>query len=185
MSLLPMTRQCVHCRRTYRYNPSTGDLGLVCRYCGKAQCSPEPQHPLQPHIPCQFSYRRTSPPQARRPPIRRYPMSIYKAGRPWKFDPTTGAGHRPPNSPGEYRMRDGSGCITYIGETNDLARRMREHIRSGKLPTGQGCGSTLEYMVADGRSTSRTRREHEQQSIEKHHPTLNRSKGGEGRPAGK
>ena len=85
-------------------------------------------------------------------------MSIYKAGRPWKFDPTTGAGHRPPNSPGEYRMRDGSGCITYIGETNDLARRMREHIRSGKLPTGQGCGSTLEYMVADGRSTSRTRR---------------------------
>lgn len=97
-------------------------------------------------------------------------MSIYKAGRPWKFDPTTGAGHRPPNSPGEYRMRDGSGCITYIGETNDLARRMREHIRSGKLPTGQGCGSTLEYMVADGRSTSRTRREHEQQSIEKHHP---------------
>ena len=111
-------------------------------------------------------------------------MSIYKAGRPWKFDPTTGAGHRPPNSPGEYRMRDGSGCITYIGETNDLARRMREHIRSGKLPTGQGCGSTLEYMVADGRSTSRTRREHEQQSIEKHHPTLNRSKGGEGRPAG-
>ncbi|MEQ2363150.1 GIY-YIG nuclease family protein [Faecalibacterium tardum] len=112
-------------------------------------------------------------------------MSIYKAGRPWKFDPTTGAGHRPPNSPGEYRMRDGSGCITYIGETNDLARRMREHIRSGKLPTAQGCGSTLEYMVADGRSTSRTRREHEQQSIEKHHPTLNRSKGGEGRPAGK
>ena len=70
-------------------------------------------------------------------------MSIYKAGRPWKFDPTTGAGHRPPNSPGEYRMRDGSGCITYIGETNDLARRMREHIRSGKLPTGQGCGAPL------------------------------------------
>lgn len=49
MSLLPMTRQCVHCRRTYRYNPSIGDLGLVCRYCGKAQCSTEPQHlPLQP-----------------------------------------------------------------------------------------------------------------------------------------
>ena len=24
-------------------------------------------------------------------------MSIYKAGRPWKYDPTTGAGHRPPN----------------------------------------------------------------------------------------
>lgn len=57
-------------------------------------------------------------------------MSIYKTGRPWKYDPTTGAGHKPPNSPGEYRMRDGSGRITYIGETNDLARRMQEHIRS-------------------------------------------------------
>lgn len=41
-------------RRTYRYNPSTGDLGLVCRYCGKAQCSPEPQHPLQPAFPASF-----------------------------------------------------------------------------------------------------------------------------------
>ena len=58
MSLLPMTRQCVHCRRTYRYDPSTGNLGLVCRYCGKAQCSPEPQHlpqqPLQPAFPASF-----------------------------------------------------------------------------------------------------------------------------------
>lgn len=54
MSLLPMTRQCVHCRRTYRYNPSAGDLGLVCRYCDKAQCSPEPQHPLQPTFPASF-----------------------------------------------------------------------------------------------------------------------------------
>lgn len=50
MSLLPMTRQCIHCRRTYRYDPSTGDLGLVCRYCGKAQCSPEPQYSPQ-HLP--------------------------------------------------------------------------------------------------------------------------------------
>ena len=47
MSLLPMTRQCVHCRRTYRYNPSTGDLGLVCR-------SPEPQHLPQPAFPASF-----------------------------------------------------------------------------------------------------------------------------------
>lgn len=54
MSLLPMTRQCVHCRRAYRYNPSTGDLGLVCRYCGKAQCSPEPQRPPQPAFPASF-----------------------------------------------------------------------------------------------------------------------------------
>ena len=112
-------------------------------------------------------------------------MSIYKAGRPSKYNPSTGCGHRPPTKPGEYRMRDGSGTITYIGETNNLARRTGEHIRSGKLPVEPGCGCTIEYMVADGRSTSRTRREHEQQSIAKHTPIMNKSKGGEGRPAGK
>ena len=112
-------------------------------------------------------------------------MAIYKPGRPTKYNPTSGIGQKPPAKPGEYRMRDGSGIITYIGETNNLARRTSEHIRSGKLPAGPGCKSTIEYMVADGRSTSRTRRAHEQQSIEKHHPTLNKSKGGEGRPAGK
>lgn len=112
-------------------------------------------------------------------------MAIYKAGRPNKYNPTAGTGQKPPARPGEYRMRDEAGKITYIGETNNLARRTGEHIRSGKLPTGQGANSTLEYKVADGRSTSRTRRAHEQQSIAKHQPSLNRSRGGEGRPAGK
>lgn len=112
-------------------------------------------------------------------------MAIYKPGRPNKYNPTTGVGMKPPAKPGEYRMRDGSGTITYVGETNDLARRTREHIRSGKLPVGQGCRDTIEYKVADGRSSSRTRREHEQQTIAKHQPVLNKSRGGEGRPAGK
>lgn len=98
-------------------------------------------------------------------------MAIYRPGRPTKYNPSTGIGQKPPAKPGEYRMRDSAGNMTYVGETNNLARRIGEHIRSGKLPTGQGCGSTVEYMVADGRSTSRTRRAHEQQSIEKHHPT--------------
>lgn len=112
-------------------------------------------------------------------------MAIYKPGRPAKYNPTSGIGHKPPAKPGEYRMRDASGAITYIGETNNLARRIGEHIRSGKLPTGQGCNSTVEFKIADGRSTSRTRRGHEQNSIKKHQPLLNKSKGGEGRPAGK
>lgn len=112
-------------------------------------------------------------------------MAIYKPGRPNKYNPTTGAGQRPPARPGEYRMRDTSGAVTYIGETNNLARRTGEHIRSGKLPTGPGGGGTIEYQIADGRSTSHTRRAHEQRSIAKHQPPLNRSRGGEGRPAGK
>ena len=98
-------------------------------------------------------------------------MSIYKPGRPNKYNPSTDSGQKPPAKPG----------ITYVGETNDLSRRTKEHIRTGKLATS----NTIEYKVADGRSSSRTRREHEQKSIAKHKPTLNKSKGGEGRPAGK
>lgn len=112
-------------------------------------------------------------------------MSVYKPGRPIKYNPTTGAGQKPPSKPGEYRIRNGSGNIMYVGETNDLARRTGEHIRSGKLPSGEGCSSTIEYKVADGRSSSATRREHERQKIEQHKPPLNKSRGGEGRIAGK
>lgn len=43
MSLLSMTRQCIHCHSPYHYNPSIGDLGLVCRYCGKAQLPESPK----------------------------------------------------------------------------------------------------------------------------------------------
>ena len=106
-------------------------------------------------------------------------MAIYKPGRPTKYNPVTGAGRCPPAKPGEYRLRDGSGNIAYVGETNNIARRMGEHIRSGKL------SCTIEYKVADGRSTSCTRREHERMKIEQHNPPLNKSIGGEGRPAGK
>lgn len=44
-------------------------------------------------------------------------------------------------------------------------------------------GYTYEYKVADGRSTSKTRRKHEQKKIAQHKPPLNKSKGGEGRKA--
>lgn len=61
---------------------------------------------------------------------------------------------------------------------------MKEHIRSGKLSSAGG-GVSFEYKIANGRSSSRTRRIHERQKIAQHHPVLNKSKGGEGRPAGK
>lgn len=63
-------------------------------------------------------------------------MGIYKPGRPKKYDPTTGKGTLPPAAPGMYRIRDEKGRIVYIGETNNLRRRMYEHIRSGKLKKG-------------------------------------------------
>lgn len=111
-------------------------------------------------------------------------MPIYKPGRPVRYDPSTGAGRRPPASPGEYRIRSSDGRIVYIGETNNLRRRTGEHIRSGKLVTGSGPHCTIEYKVADPSSTSETRRLHERQKIAQHKPVLNKSRGGEGRRAG-
>ena len=112
-------------------------------------------------------------------------MSMYKPGRPNKYNPTTGVGEKPPAKPGEYRIRNAAGEITYIGETANLARRTNEHIRSGKLSTGQEQAGTIEYKIADGRSTSNTRRMHEREKIEQHNPAQNKSQGGEGRPAGR
>ena len=106
-------------------------------------------------------------------------MAIYKPGRPLKYNPGIGTGQKPPAKPGEYRLRDSNGNIAYVGETNNIARRMGEHLRSGRLTC------TIEYKVADSRSTSSTRREHERMKIKQHKPPLNKSIGGEGRPAGK
>lgn len=60
-------------------------------------------------------------------------MSQYKPGRPSKYDPNNKTGKKPPSKPGEYRIRNDKGDIIYVGETNDLNRRMNEHKRSGKL----------------------------------------------------
>lgn len=107
-------------------------------------------------------------------------MSMYSSGRPKKVYVSNGLENLP-HAPGEYRHRDSEGNITYIGETNDIRRRTQQHLRSGKLREDY----SVEYKVADGRSSSRTRREHEQQKIKQHNPTLNKSCGGEGRIAGK
>lgn len=108
-------------------------------------------------------------------------MGVYGRGRPRKWNPFTGEGSTPPDAPGEYRLRDASGKMAYIGETNNLRRRLKEHKSRGKLKElGEG---TVEWMRASASSDSATRREHERRSIRKHKPELNRSRGGEGRPA--
>lgn len=112
-------------------------------------------------------------------------VSIYSAGRPFKYNPANRNNMPPPARAGEYRIKDSSGNIVYLGESNNLARRTREHIRQGKLCGDFGRGNILEYKIADGRSTSNTRRIHERQKIKQHYPIYNKSSGGEGRPAGK
>ena len=105
-------------------------------------------------------------------------MGIYSSGRPKKVFVSDGLSQLP-HVAGEYRHRDAKGNITYIGETNDIRRRSQQHLRSGKLQSDY----SIEYKIADGRSTSRTRREHEQEKIKQHNPVLNKSVGGEGRIA--
>lgn len=58
---------------------------------------------------------------------------LYKPGRPKKYDPNSGKGNPPPNKAGEYRIRDEHNNIIYIGETNNLKRRMQEHKRNGRF----------------------------------------------------
>ena len=108
-------------------------------------------------------------------------MGIYGRGRPKRWDPFTGQGSNPPSAPGEYRIRDSSGKVKYVGETNNIRRRIGEHMKKGKLKElGEG---TVDWMVASKSSDSSARRDHEKKSISKYSPDLNRSRGGEGRPA--
>lgn len=97
--------------------------------------------------------------------------SIYKPGRPSTQDP--------PKAPGAYQLRQ-NGKLMYQGETNDLARRKGEHIRSGLLPPE----GKFAWKQADGRSTSKTRRTHESEKIQQHSPPWNQRGGGGGRKAG-
>jgi len=100
--------------------------------------------------------------------------SPYTRGRP--------SMQQPPQVPGEYRWRDKkTGEIEYVGETNNLARRKVEHIKSDK-PVSDDTHQ-FEWKKADENSTSATRREHERQKIEQHDPVLNQRAGGGGRPA--
>lgn len=97
--------------------------------------------------------------------------SPYDRGRPRRSTP--------PNTGGEYRIRDGAtGELRYIGETNDLSRRQDEHTRSGLLQPGD----TFEWKASRDGATSLERRAAEREHIAKHSPPANRRAGGGGRP---
>ena len=101
-------------------------------------------------------------------------MSMYKKGRPSRQDP--------PKTAGKYQYRNKkTGEIEYIGETANLARRMKQHEVSDNSLSRKT--HDAEWKVADGRSSSKTRRKHEQDSINKHNPKLNKRQGGGGRKA--
>lgn len=115
--------------------------------------------------------------------------TIYKPGRPVEYDPFgSDPSHKPPKKKGEYRIlsksKEGRGKrdIEYIGVTNNLERRMKEHIKSGKLNDKDQC---FAYKVADGRTGQGKLNDHERKKIKEHKPPLNQRGGGAGRPYGK
>ena len=100
-------------------------------------------------------------------------MGIFKRGRPSQ--------QTPPAKSGLYYLRNKrTGDVDYVGETSNLKRRKAEHTASGKLDTAK---HKFEFKIADGRSTSKTRREHECFKIKQHEPDLNENGGGGGRHA--
>ncbi len=97
----------------------------------------------------------------------------YDVGRPKRFYADSGSIGDIPDGPGEYRIYTAAGVSKYVGETSNLRRRISEHIRDGMIRAGQ----YVDYMVADGRFKSDTRRKHESQSIDVKRPTTNQRRG--------
>lgn len=107
-------------------------------------------------------------------------MSLYKPGRAKELRPLTSSNQRPPKVKGEYRILDGqTKKPVYIGVSKNLDRRMREHIKTGKINSQN---SIFAFKVADGRASQKRLNEHERIKIEKHAPVLNQRAGGAGRP---
>lgn len=107
-------------------------------------------------------------------------MKTYKSGRPTEFNPFENKDHsKIPESKGEYRILNKNKEVKYIGYTNQLRRRMHEHMRTGKLG---GENSIFAYKIADGRASRERLAQHETIKIKKHSPELNKRAGGAGRP---
>ena len=108
-------------------------------------------------------------------------MTLYKPGRPTEVRPLDPSNTRKvPAAKGEYRILDSkTKQPVYVGVSNNLNRRMHEHIRSGKL---SGDNSVFAYKQADGRASQSRINDHERTKIEQHKPPLNKRAGGAGRP---
>lgn len=102
-----------------------------------------------------------------------YPRGPYRNLRP---------GEKPPAKPGAERyVSKKTGKVVYQGETSNLRDRMAKQKRD-KMPYTRG-NYQPQYKVADGRSTSKTRRQHETRKIKQKQPRFNKRAGGGGRPA--
>lgn len=106
-------------------------------------------------------------------------MATYKPGRYTNVKP----GKKVPAKPGAERyVSKKTGKVVYQGETSNLRSRMSKQ-KSDKMPYTKKSYYQAQYKVADGRSTSKTRREHEKKKVREKDPPFNRRAGGGGRKA--
>jgi hypothetical protein len=91
-------------------------------------------------------------------------------------------GQKIPDKPGAERwVSKKTGEIVYQGETSNLRERIAKQKRD-KLPFTRG-NYAPQFKVADGRSTSKTRRKHEKKKIRQKNPRFCKRAGGGGRIA--
>lgn len=107
-------------------------------------------------------------------------MQLYKPGRPKEIHPLDAGLSAVPSKKGEYRiMGSNSKKPVYVGVTNNLRRRAREHINAGKINEQN---PVFAFKVADGRASQARINDHERRKINQHSPELNLRGGGAGRP---
>ena len=106
-----------------------------------------------------------------------YGASPFGRGHPFLYDPFNDYGTEPPHEPGIYWSLNEDNERLYYGETNDLFRRMKEHVRTRKIQPGE----KFVYKPANKSSSSETRRSVERQKIRRHGPRRNQRGGGAGR----
>lgn len=115
------------------------------------------------------------------------PTGCFSRGRPFEYVPATTTrcayGTPPPREPGVYRFLSPGRTITYIGETNNLARRLYEHLYTGRFLEERGDTFAYQVQRRDSRCGSVERRVTEVAQILQHQPSGNRDDGGGGRIA--
>jgi predicted GIY-YIG superfamily endonuclease len=99
-------------------------------------------------------------------------VSMVRRGRPARTPPK--------NKPGVYRITNKkTDKVEYIGESNNLARRKREHRQTGNLNPKK---ERFEHQASPNATTDQ-RRAQERAQIKRHNPPRNQRRGGGGRRA--
>ena len=111
-------------------------------------------------------------------------LTFVLCGRVYRPGPYTNVkpGRKVPAKPGAERyISKKTKKVVYQGETSNLRSKISKQ-KSDKMPYTRG-NYQAQYKVADGRSTSNTRRKHEKAKIQQHRPKFNKKAGGGGRKA--